>query len=125
MKTKRQFILDTLLPYKNDPSLCAVDEEGNCVYLTKEGKKCALGVHMNNGVWQSMDMDAKGVLVRFGEHKVLKKEALEQKLTIEEWDLIQGCHDSFAKDTFILLKNKTIERLEKDTDLSFPELKFN
>lgn len=37
----KEFILNTLLPYKEDPTTCATNEKGGYEYLTKDGKKCA------------------------------------------------------------------------------------
>lgn len=40
----REFILNTLLPYKEDPSTCAYDKETKkCYYLTEDGKELVNG----------------------------------------------------------------------------------
>ena len=54
-KKLKKFILDTLLPYKKDPSKCAILND-KCVYIMRDGKttkKCALGKWMKKGPWQS------------------------------------------------------------------------
>lgn len=51
----RDFIINSLLPYKDDPSKCGLDGTRMlypCMYLTHEGKKCAVGQYLKPGEWQ-------------------------------------------------------------------------
>jgi len=86
MKTKeeiKEFILNTLLPYKEDLSLRGVKEgkEGtnNCCYLTDDGKKCAVGKHMKKGPWQYSSLSVKTLLESYDGSKILTK---KQRLLI-------------------------------------------
>lgn len=125
MKTKRQFILDTLLPYKQDPKTCAFIG-GKCLYLTKDGRKCAVGKHMKKGEWQKSENSISGLLGDIGlELKdILTKEAVEQGLTLREWNALQAYHDSIGFGDAYSDINLSVEHLEKVTGLKFPELYF-
>ena len=122
MKTQKQFILDTLLPYKQDPTTCAID--GACKYLTEDGRKCAVGKHMKKGKWQTKVMDVDSIDRKFGLDKVLKKSALKQGFTIEQWGLIQGYHDKCASYSHIEVMNFRVEKLEESLNITLTELKF-
>ena len=46
----KEFILKSLLPYKQNPELCG--HNGSvCVYLTEDNKKCVIGQYMKEGEW--------------------------------------------------------------------------
>ena len=122
MKTQKQFILDTLLPYKQDPKTCAI--EGTCLYLTEDGRKCAVGKHMKKGKWQTKVMDVNGINDVFGLDKVLKKSALKQGFTVEQWELIQRYHDKCASYSHIGLMNLRVKKLEESLNIDLTELKF-
>lgn len=119
MKTKKQFIIDTLAPYLKDRSLCAMGDQ-QCLYLTKDGKKCAFGKYMQEGPWQQ-DLDtADGVLEMYGAKNVLTPEAYEQNLSVVEWRAIQTVHDTLA---YQWEGPCAIEDLEEVTKIDFSELK--
>ena len=125
MKSQKQFILDTLLPYKEDPKTCAIDDgEGVCKYLTEDGRKCAVGKHMKKGNWQTKVMDIRGIGREFGLEKVLKKSALKQGFTTKQWEHIQRYHDSIALDRRKGLTNDKVEKLEESFNIDLTELKF-
>jgi len=119
-KTKRQFILDTLLPFKEDTSTCGFENK-SCVYLTNDGNKCAVGKHMKEGKWQHCQIGFTELLKGYKKEDVLTDEALEQNLTTKEWSYIQGYHDSIALNH---RENSYINLLELRTGLKFPELKY-
>jgi hypothetical protein len=127
MKTKRQiknFVLKTLLPYKQDPSTCGYDkEEEACLYLTKEGKKCAFGKWMKKGPWQHCGADAYSILRENTQQKVLLKPALEMDFWPEVWQNIQYYHDCIAKGekTDAL---KALDEIEHLLEIELPELRF-
>ena len=122
MKTQKQFILDTLLPYKQDPTTCAID--GACKYLTEDGRKCAVGKHMKKGKWQTKVMGVVDMDREFGLDKVLKKSALKQGFTVEQWELIQRYHDKCANYSHIEVMNFRVEKLEESLNITLTELKF-
>ncbi len=119
---KRKFILDTLLPYKEDPTTCAKEDE-MCVYLTDDGKKCAVGKHMKDGPWQKLENVFEDVLENYDIGDVLTDEALEQGLSIEGWSAMQAYHDGIATGARYI--NKRAESLEIITGIRFPELYVN
>ena len=122
MKTQKQFILETLLPYKQDPTTCAID--GACKYLTEDGRKCAVGKHMKKGKWQTKVMGVVDMDREFGLDKVLKKSALKQGFTVEQWELIQRYHDKCASYSHIEVMNYRVEKLEESLNIDLTELKF-
>jgi len=118
-KTKREFILSTLLPFKKDPSTCGYENSG-CVYLASNGNKCAVGKHMKEGAWQKECSATYGfLLTKYKKEDFLTDEALEQDLTYEEWETMQHYHDRLAAS---LDTNIPLELLEDATGLKFPEL---
>ena len=123
MKSQKQFILDTLLPYKEDPKTCAIDDD-RCEYLTEDGRMCAVGKHMKKGQWQTEFMDVSGIDDVFGLKKVLKKSALKQEFTVEQWELIQRYHDKCADYAHIGVINFRVEKLEESFNIDLTELKF-
>tara|TARA_R110002074_G_scaffold218478_6_gene388946 strand:+ start:207 stop:578 length:372 start_codon:yes stop_codon:yes gene_type:complete len=123
MKSQKQFILDTLLPYKEDPTTCAI-ELGICQYLTEDGRMCAVGKHMKKGTWQTENMDVDSIYDEFGIEKVLKKSALKQGFTIKQWQLIQSYHDKCSTYSSSGLMNNRVEKLEESLNITLTELKF-
>ena len=119
-KQKREFILKTLLPYKEDRSKCAVSKiAGTCLYLTEDGKKCAVGVHLKKGKWQHFRKGYRSLIDNFGKNNIFKKSALKHELPDEAWDLMQKYHDALA----IGYGSETrLEQLEKLLGISLPEL---
>lgn len=118
--TKREFILDTLLPYREDPEKnCATDGVA-CVYLDDEGRKCAVGKHLKDGRWQYFEGGYENLISMFPKKEVFTEEALEQDLSDREWELMQLYHDNLLCD-----RAKTMEalaELEESTGEKFPEL---
>ena len=53
---KKEQILEILLPYKENVENCAVGSFGTCLYLTEDGKKCAVGKMLKEGAWQKAIM---------------------------------------------------------------------
>lgn len=116
----REFILDTLLPYKQDPSTCAIDGL-SCLYLTPDGRKCAVGKHLKEGEWQNKGGHAIDLFNTWGEEAVLTEEALAQNIPLEIWILIQRCHDALAHKDLVSY-NDDVCMLEEATGFKFPEL---
>lgn len=109
----KQFILDTLLPYKEDPSTCAWNPvDKTCLYLTEDGRKCAVGKHLIDGVHQKFLGDVGQLDDEYDLDKILTPEAREQKLSIKIWQAMQGYHDQLANSQFKIGKEFYIEQLE-------------
>lgn len=126
MKTKaeiKEFVLKTLLPYKEDPSTCGYSEEGGCKYLTKEGKKCAVGKWMKKGPWQDYSFGACDILTEYTQEEVLLKPALEMNFSERVWANIQGYHDGIAFNCEYNTK-KCLEVIEGLLEIDLPELRF-
>lgn len=127
MKTQRQFILDTLLPYKNDPSTCGYDEEdGGCLYKTKLGQKCAVGKHIVEKTFDYKEYNGSSVddlFYDFGD-SFLTEEARKQELSVDIWTKMQNYHDNIALRKSSKTINNRLDLLEKATGLTFDELRF-
>ncbi len=119
---KRQFILDTLLPFLQDPSTCAMDSNGNCRYLTEDGRKCALGKHIRPEAYLP-EMEGYGALMldRHG-MDILTDEAKQYNFTIDDWYAIQNIHDGLANRRGTLQMTRRIKELEEKMECEFPEL---
>lgn len=119
----REFILNTLLPYKEDPSTCAIDR-GTCKYLDSKGRKCALGKHLIEGIHQTFNGVVDELDVKYGLNNILTEEAKLQGIPINVWKKMQNYHDELAngRTSYII---GIISVLEIKTGLKFPELYFN
>lgn len=129
MKTKRQiknFVLKTLLPYKKDKSLCALNENKiGCFYLTKDGKKCAVGRWLKKGKWQESTQFAEGLFIENFGKEILLKEARDMNFTVKQWRLLQKYHDMVALGSDDNSINGIVRQIEKEFDIELSELKFN
>ena len=122
--TQREFILQTLLPYKEDPTKCGYDRYNDiCKYITKEGNKCAVGKHMKAGEWQNNNKAIDILLKDFTLKEILTNEAFEQKFCIATWVNIQSYHDAVAREE-IDKANLNIDSLEKLLNINLNELRF-
>ena len=73
--TKKEIIMNTYNFYKDNLDKFAVDDLGNCRYLTEDGKKCAVGRYMTEGKHQII------LEISIGCHVYIqKKNSLYQKL---------------------------------------------
>lgn len=117
---KKKFILDTLLPYKNDPSTCGY-ENNSCKYLTSDGKKCAVGQHMVEGEHQLCYGGIFTLNQMYGLANILTEKANAIGLSVEEWMAIQNYHDGIATNNPIY---DIVHILEDLTGLKFPELQI-
>lgn len=135
MKIK-QFILDTLLPYKEDPNLCALefDSDGNpnCLYKTSDGRKCAVGKHMKEGPWQEFRGDIGHLINSGGEivvgewplERILTEEAYTMISDVKIWRAVQNYHDNCIDDNVnSISRNESIIFLETELGIELSELK--
>lgn len=123
MISKKQFILNTLLPYKLDPSTCAY-EFGRCSYLTEDGKKCAVGKHLREGKHQQSHLPVKNLFRAYG-MSILNNDAREQNITSLGWYFIQSYHDHLVLNYSPHSINNRVKKLENHFNMSLPELMFN
>lgn len=121
-ESQRKFILDTLLPYKKDRKTCAM-QDNLCVYLTEDGRKCALGQHMKPGPWQKSESGVYGVFEKYGSEEVLTKKAFDQKLENIVWNKIQAYHDNLSSEHLMKGLRRIVDDLEIHTGVKFPELR--
>lgn len=119
----KEFILETLLPYKQDPSNCAY-ANNNCLYLTKDGRKCAVGKHMKNGPWQKKESNIIFLVTTFSLEEMLTEEAFKQDISVKIWQKIQNYHDAIASELSKESINDCVKSLEELTNFKFPELIF-
>lgn len=124
----KEFIIKSLLPYKENPSLCGYND-GDCVYLTEDKKTCAIGQYMKTGHWQHKIASASTLFKSYGEKKIMKKEWLNQSIPHEVADKMQQYHDQIAysskynEDRKNII-NQHVDSLEKMTGFILDELKF-
>jgi len=119
----REFILNTLLEYKQDPSKCAINDL-NCMYLDQHtGNKCAVGKHLVNGGHQNFPGGVDRLFSFYDPEKILTKEAFDQKIPNEIWELMQNYHDVIAYRNYKSI-NKVLNTLESYTNFKFPELRY-
>lgn len=120
--SQKQFILDTLLPYKLDRSTCATNINLNCVYLdSNTGNKCAIGKHMKKGVWQQHKGSVLELVSHYKLSNILTEEANSQNLSLDIWGTIQSYHDSLARKLDSLV-NPIVKLLETDLNIDLSEL---
>lgn len=115
----REFILNTLLPYKEDVSKCAY-ENSFCKYLTNDGRKCAVGKHLIDGDHQRFEGSVGQLVNKYGWY-VFTKEAQDQKINLTAWSTMQRYHDSLSQTH--RASNMIVDYLEKLTGFEFPELR--
>jgi len=122
----REFILNTLLPYKEDPSTCGYDiHEKLCLYLTNDKKRCAVGKHLIEGEHLKYCGNVNELFDFYEKEDILTQEALDQDLPDFVWTAMQDYHDSIAMKRDKVLLNAYVKKIESSTRFEFPELYFN
>ena len=121
---EKKFILDTLLPYKQDPTTCAKNEEGGCSYLTTDGRKCAVGKHLIDGEHQMSALYVSSLFYRYNPDDILTEEAKQQQISIDIWAKMQRYHDCVAVNFSNEIINDVVKELEQLTGFELPELMF-
>lgn len=134
--TNREFILATLLPYKENPDTCAFGAlENQCLYLMRDDngtvKHCAVGKWL---LEPSSDKLCSVKDICDGDidtlKKMLKPDAAAQNLPIIVWLKMQNYHDLLAESVFdknilvdypILINNK-VKAIEDMLEIKLPEL---
>ncbi len=113
----KELILSILLPYKEDPSKVAI-ENNQCCYLTSDGRKCAVGQMMKPGDWQHRKGGVDSILNYWQKEDVLKPEY--QHLDLRTLGLMQQYHDCLAIRQYGI-KNVVL-MLEEHLGIELPEL---
>jgi hypothetical protein len=94
---KAKFITQQLKPYILDPSSCGYNtEEGECQYLTPDGRMCVLGKNLINPQQFDAD-DAACTLLDRHSQSILKPEAMAVSLDNYTWSGMQDIHDRIAR----------------------------
>lgn len=121
----REFILETLLPYKQNPSICAVIDD-NCLYKTEDGRKCAIGKWMKEGEWQNYQYDIEDLLkdMNINLQDILVDKATKMNLSLANWQRIQQYHDIISCNQHGT-SNTIVSSLEENLDIKLPELKYS
>lgn len=132
-KTKKQmraFVLKVLLPYKQNPSSCAV-ADNNCLYLTSDGRKCAVGQLMKRGKWQQVQAGVLTLADNYDLTKILTAPNLRYVTNVNgivDMSLLinmQRYHDLIADDlSYSHSVNTRVEALEASLGVKLPELKY-
>lgn len=121
---QRQYILDMLLPYKQDVSICGWDEnDKSCVYFDSRTKNvCVAGKMMKDpSEFSYSDESILNLIKDYGRENLLNEEALRMNLPDEVIGQMQSYHDLLAKSRFI--SAMSVIRIEKITGFKLDELK--
>jgi hypothetical protein len=116
------FIIKSLLKYKLNKEECAIDSSRCCVYLSDDGKMCALGQYMKKGDWQNHFDIITNVFKKFGEKKIMHKKWLNQKIPLPIAKLMQSYHDYIARGVDNTFINDVVEELEEKTKFKLKKL---
>lgn len=124
LKDQQQFILDTLLPYKLDSSICAIEDKV-CSYNMTDGRKCAIGKHMKKGEWQNLASSVSMLMRKYRNmlDEVFTKEFMSYRFSVEVLSAMQQYHDNVASGD-IGNVNYYLTELEKHSGIEFPELRY-
>jgi hypothetical protein len=126
-KTKEEiqkFIIDTLLPYKEDINNRAIEktELGNtCCYLTEDGRKCAIGKHMVDGSHQDFLGPYLILIQNYNKEDIFTQEFLNFNFSDNVCSYIQDYHDALEKEG---IANNAISVIEKELNIDLSILKF-
>lgn len=127
MRTKeelKQFILDTLLPYKEDPSLCAYYDTA-CMYEAPNGNRCALGKHIVSTDPEVLEFKggSEMLFACYKPEKILSKQALSFNIDIRGWEVIQHYHDTIGEDGYTKRLNSLVDIMESHFGVNLDNLR--
>lgn len=92
---KKEFALQAILPYYKNPTLCGYNiSNGECVYLTSDGRKCVLGKYLLHPEKHGI-LSVEDVFRNKNQEDILVPEAVGI-LNTEEWNALQRLHDTIA-----------------------------
>ncbi len=114
---KKAFALKAIAPYFKNPDICGFDKAAQrCVYLTDDGRKCVAGKYAIEP--DKLSGSIRWLLDFTREEKLFVEEA-RNKLTNEEWGLLQVLHDGIAHG---LIDTNIRERVDKLNLFTLEEL---
>jgi hypothetical protein len=94
--TKKEFALQAIKPYYNDPSLCALSKDKkNCLNYTDDGKNCVFGKYLLDPKQFPPGESVDTILHDNNQKDILKPEAVNI-LSLDEWEYLQSIHDIIA-----------------------------
>lgn len=95
---KKEFILKSLIHYFKDPTQCGFSIEMYCAYRSENGKKCAVGQYIADEHYKpKMEGYNIGSDIMFIDIEELLIPEAKNKLTREEWTMLQSVHDALAR----------------------------
>lgn len=92
-KTRKQIIDETVEFYSEDPRRRAVDEHNACVYLTEDGRKCAVGRCLEE---DAPTLDHEGSISALTLRRMFQDEEFRPEYRghpLDFWQDIQNLHD--------------------------------
>lgn len=124
--TKQEFIIETLEPYFLDKNICANEREW-CVYLTQDGRMCAVGKHLDTrcseySAISICQQSISSLATKYGLSNILKKSS-QDILSVDEWTLIQSIHDRLSEDMKDMTMIDAIVRLEVLSETNLGKLR--
>lgn len=93
--TKAEIITDTVRYYEEDRSRVARTLRHACMYLTPEGRKCAVGRYMLEGPHQYFDGSCSALSDQYLLDEVLEEPVRGHELAF--WDDLQFYHDGLRR----------------------------
>lgn len=95
--TKKEFALNAIKPYYDDPSICGYNTKtGQCSYLTSEGLMCVAGKYLLHPEDFKTFESIASLLHDAKQDDIFKPEAANI-LDKAEWQALQHIHDSIAQ----------------------------
>lgn len=122
----KEFLIKSLLPYKENPQLCGYENGKGCVYLTKDGRKCAIGQYIKENVDTTDIGDVTELFEEYKPFNIMTDEWLKQNVSRQIAINMQLYHDFIAGDmnyTHIQINN-VVNELENLTGFNLDKLKY-
>ena len=106
MKTAKQIALELIAPYYIDPTICGI-ENGECKYLTEDGKMCVAGKCMIDA--EQWGIDRIGyILLEEQEEEVFTPEFVNVFNSLQ-WTRLQNIHDNIAHNNKTRVKKEIVK----------------
>ncbi len=95
LEKQKQFALEQIAPYYNDPRICGMNVDFDCEYYTKDGRMCVAGKNLiDPEKYRGCAIDIAGLIKDYTQ-EIFKPE-VRDILTIRQWTLLQRVHDKIA-----------------------------
>lgn len=115
-KEEYQKLWEETEKYYSDASKCAVNKEGHCLYLAKNGNKCAVGRALNTNHPQYKKTSKIFSPVTSLTEKLKGVETLDELLfpryrgyTLTFWNKLQAYHDALALEQPVVKHRRAIK----------------